>query len=289
MDQAKLPGMKRLAGKRVQKLIPFSTTAVGIVSNERIANGSHMHSNLMCPARIQNTFNQGRIAQPFLHFVTGARLLAPRHDRHPSSVDRMAANRTIDNAPLPHHTQHQRQIMSLDGPRLKLPYQIGLRLQGFCHDQQACSVFIQTMHDASPGNLRKFWNVMKQGIQKSSGRIAIPGVDHQAGGLIYHQHVTIFVDDVQGNILGAVVITGRSCRIQKYFFATPQLLLRIEHYPTIHLNQPLPHPGLETTAGVFGKQGSKDHIEALTSALVRHIQAYRAGTPPWDIIGDFCF
>ena len=93
-----------------------------------------------------------------------------------------------------------------EGPVLQLG---GQGLVGFIilrGDDEAAGVLVDAVDDAGPQLAAHPGEgipaVGQQGVHQRAVRVAGGGVDHQAPGLVHHDHVVILIDHVQGDVLG---------------------------------------------------------------------------------------
>jgi hypothetical protein len=97
---------------------------------------------------------------------------------------------------------HQGQILAAHGPGLQLVDQRGVRLEGLGHHHQPTGVAIEPVHDATARHPRQRRVVVQQRVLQRPGRVARPGMNHQAGGFVDHNKGRILVDDIKRNGLG---------------------------------------------------------------------------------------
>ena len=70
--------------------------------------------------------------------------------------------------------------------------------------------------------------MIKQRIEQSAIRITRSWVYHHAGGFINHHHGIVFIDDIQGDILGFKARIFFNGRLQRQHFIAMQLGFRLE-------------------------------------------------------------
>ena len=74
------------------------------------------------------------------------------------------------------------------------------RRSGREHD--AGGIFIETMHNAAPGQCRHLWCMRQQAVDEGAAVMARGWMHHQSCGLVQHDHMLIFMQDLQREVLG---------------------------------------------------------------------------------------
>jgi len=58
------------------------------------------------------------------------------------------------------------------------------------------------MHNAAPGQRRHFWGMRQQAVDEGATVMASGRVHHKPRGLVQYDHMFIFVQDIQRELLG---------------------------------------------------------------------------------------
>ena len=128
-----------------------------------------------------------------------------RH-RHPLAVPAMATDRQLDSPRiLSRRSARQSEVDALDTVVLELLGQSEMGLIVFRRDQYPGSSAIQTVDDAGSKHAAdsgEISAVVKQRIHQGPARMAGARVHHQPSRLVDHDHVLVFVEHVERNLLG---------------------------------------------------------------------------------------
>ena len=71
------------------------------------------------------------------------------------------------------------------------------------HHQQPAGILVYPVHQHAHAlvlHVRAQVQVIGQGVHQRTVVVAVTGVHHHAGGFVHHQHVVVFIDNVQGNV-----------------------------------------------------------------------------------------
>ncbi len=177
------------------------TTAIGGIAHQRVLDVGHVHTDLVGTTGFQTQPQTGVATELLVHPVVGDGGAAIGHHSHMGTLGRVTADGRIDGAAGGHVTDGDRLVFTGDLTRLQRLHQVGLGRYRLGHYHQACGVFIQTVDDASTGHLGDAGVTVQQGIEDGAIRRACPRMNHQAGRLVDHQNVFIFIDDVELDIL----------------------------------------------------------------------------------------
>ncbi len=84
--------------------------------------------------------------------------------------------------------------------------ELELRLVVLRHSQQAARVLVNAVHEDAHALVERVGvlaqaQVMREGVDERALVVAVAGMDHHAGGFVDHEHVVIFIDDLQRNLL----------------------------------------------------------------------------------------
>ena len=211
-----LPGTNReavldeLAVFGVDGALADFRSAVAFVVEKGMADGGHVHADLVRPARFQAAFHHGDEAVALQDLPVGDGPLAFLRiviDAEAQPVVRVPSD-GAGNGPLifrqvaPNHGR----IDPVDGMDEELVGQVRLGGRILRHDQETARVLVDAVHQHPHpfvALLRSLGNpqIVGQGIDKRSVVIPVPGVDDHPGRFVHDQHVLVLIDDVQGNVL----------------------------------------------------------------------------------------
>ena len=167
-----------------------------------------MHTNLVRATGFQLDPHMGVGTETLKHAVMTHRLLAAFHYRHALALLAVTTDGRVNLAPGGDDTDNDALIDPADTAALQLGDQLRLRLNGLGDHHQTSGVFVQAMHDPRTRYIDDVRYVVQQGIEQSA--VGMPGsrVHHQAGRLVDDQDVIVFVNDVQGDVLGDPLTLG---------------------------------------------------------------------------------
>ena len=223
MDETQAQGVQAVAGHQREAVFdelpvfaecrPFQypVAAVAFVVEQRVADGFHMHADLVRAAGFQPAFDQGHVTQPFQYAVMGHGMFPHRAvrriDGHSHPVGRVAGDIAGDGPfVFVEVAPHQRMVDAPDGVVVELPGEKGVRPLVFGHDQQPGGVFVDPVYQSGPHVARleqgQALQVVGQGIDQGAGVVAVAGMYDHAGLFIDDDEVGVFVNDVQRNVFG---------------------------------------------------------------------------------------
>ena len=90
---------------------------------------------------------------------------------------------------------------------------------------------------------------------------------HQSSGLVNHQNLIIFVDDIQRDIFCLPVAFGRQLGLQLQRFTADQLIAATAHF-AVHQQLAIFDPLLQARTGIIGKEFGGNLVEA----TVAHVE-----------------
>ena len=185
----------------------LATAAVGGIAHNRMAPVGTMHPNLVGPSRIQLEAQQ-RIVPQSLHqppVGAGGSATVGINDRIFLAIQRMAADRPMDAARLPHrHPVNHRQVFTAGDTRLDLALQSHQCLLALGDNNAAGGVLIEPMHDAwahLAADAGQVGAMVQQTVHQGAVLVAGGRMDGEAGGLINDNQVGILVKHIEGNRL----------------------------------------------------------------------------------------
>ena len=134
-------------------------------------------------------------------------LVAVGKDLHQDTVTRVAPDVTCNGAVfLFHLAPHDSDVLSLGGFFEELGTEGSLGVGRLGDDQQTTGVFVDAMDEAQAGVghviVRVVLEVPGEGIDQCAVKVAVTGMHHHACGLIDDHQAGIFIDDIQGDVLG---------------------------------------------------------------------------------------
>jgi hypothetical protein len=162
-----------------------------------------MDPDLMGAPGLEAAFDQGhgciapqpRRQRPHV----GARSLAERpvDDRHAGAQPGVAADRRIDGHRRRDRPRGQGKITARHRALCQLPGQRRQCAFAGCDDHQTGGVLVEAVHDACAGQHRQRRPVMQQAIEQRAPPVSRGRMHDQTGLLVDHQHIGVFMDDVQ--------------------------------------------------------------------------------------------
>ncbi len=246
--------------------------AVGLVADQREANVSHVHANLVGTAGFQLDPHVGVRAEALEHTVMADRRLAAIGDRHALAHAAVAADRGIDLAAGSDDANHDALVDTADLARLHLLDQPGLRLQGLGHHHQAGGVLVQAVDDTGARYVDDVRHVVQQCIEQSPAGMPGGRVHNQPGRLVDHHDMVVFVDDIQLDIFGDPLALGLLLGLQDKLRAAIDEVSRA-HHGTIDRQAAFFDPRSQPGTRVLGEQLGGDLVEALTAQFGRDLCA----------------
>ncbi len=178
-----------------------------------MADGGHVHPDLMGPATFKGQFEQcgGSATSAALHHrVRRARCLPGSGDGHLGGGARRAPDGCLHLAPVVRYLPgHQGQITALHRPGGQLTHQVGVSVGAPGDDEQTRGPLVESVHDTGP--VRSTHAVRHQLGQVGEPRqqppderaLVVPrsGVHHQTGWLVHHRDVPVGVDHFEHHTL----------------------------------------------------------------------------------------
>ena len=184
-------------------------TAVQSVADERMTGVRHMYPDLMRPARLQPKFDQRVSAalrpgnlEPFQYLVMRYRRISVLHDPATHIVGIRPADGLIDRSPfLRYHPVENRQIRLLHFIQLHLFHHRILAVRIFRDHQKAAGVHIQAVDKTDFKRTAVLLHIAHETVGNGPDRMPFCRMRHDSGLFIDDQHVLIFIDGVDRNIL----------------------------------------------------------------------------------------
>src|SRR5687768_7017402 len=106
-----------------------------------------MHADLVRASGLEPAFEQGRVSEALNDLVMRRGFPAAGADGHARAAHRVAADRGLDFAVARDASMYDRRILAIDGARLQLPYEVGLRRERLRNDEESARILVQTMDD----------------------------------------------------------------------------------------------------------------------------------------------
>lgn len=162
-----------------------------------------MDANLMGPARLNGNGEKGKPASKIFNDPPVCYGLFPPGvgDGHLFPLDWMAGYGQVNCALfLIQQAVHQCAVFLLDLPGLELQTQCRMGLVILRHHQEARGILIQSMDDPRPRDStdgRKGSAVPQESMDQRPGMMSGRRMDHQAGGLVHHDHRIVFMNNFE--------------------------------------------------------------------------------------------
>lgn len=247
-------------------------TAIDRIADQREVNVGHVYTDLVGPAGFQLDPHVGVRAEAFQYTVVADRWLAAFGHRHALTLPAVTTDRRIDLAACGHHTDHDAFIDAADTATLQLGNQLGLRLNGLGHHHQTGGVLVQAVDDAGTRDIDDVRYVVQQCVEQGAIGVASSRVDHKPSGLVDHQDVVVFIDDIQLDVLGHPLALGFLLGVERQQRTAVDDIARTQD-SAIHRQAPLLDPGGQARARVLSEQLGGDLVEALPAQFGRHLCA----------------
>ena len=247
-----------------------SAAAIQRVGHQRMADGGHVHPDLVRAAGVQGAMHPaaqfGLVQACKIGSGRLARMLRRVHHGHAQAVARIAANGCTDRA-LPFArpgTVRQRHILANHAALRDHAHQ---RIHGSAaarHDHQAAGVLVQPVHDAGTRHLGSSAIACQQTIEQRAAPVARRRVHHQPCRLVHHQKVGIFVHhlDVHGFRAKRLALQ-RGLHFHTNLVTCLNAQGRLEHRLAIELHGPLGQQLLQVAARELGHGFCQGTVQAL--------------------------
>src|SRR5690554_814010 len=266
--QGQLPGMQGLpveGGQYFPQLFrgalgQTQTPAIGRIAHQRVAHVGHVHTDLVGTAAFQFAANMGMSGKALNQPVVGHRRFAGRHHRHALAVLRVPANGSIYCGAAGERTHHHRLVFPAHGALLQLVDQRGVGNQAAGHHHNPGGVFVQPVHNTSPGQVLDFRRVIQQRVHQGAIGMARGRVYHQPGRFVDHQQVLVFVHDIQGDGLGFPGNLHFRLGIQLQNIVQHDFVTGLAGF-AVHRQRPAFDPGLQARAGMLGHEFGRSLIQ----------------------------
>ncbi|MOA16144.1 hypothetical protein D3C78_1363390 [compost metagenome] len=128
------------------------------------------------------------------------------------------------------------------------------------------------MDDAGARDIDDVRHMVQQRVEQGAISVARSRVDHQPGGLVDHQDVVVFIDDIQLDVLGHPLALGFLLGLKGQQRAAVDDIARTQD-GAIDRQAPLLDPGGKARARVLSEQLGGDLVEALPAQFGRHLCA----------------
>ena len=198
LGEAQAVGVDELAGENLRP------DAIGLVADHRVTDGSKMHPDLMGAAGENADFQQGVALEMLDDAVLAFRLAAGFSDGHLFAVQRVAADRSLDDAVRWFDAAlDQHQVDFGHFALLELFGQGGLYLPRPGDDHQAGGVFIEAMDDARPVALAlgQFRVAAEQGVEQRAVRVPRRRVGGQARRFVDDGQIVVLINHFERDVL----------------------------------------------------------------------------------------
>ena len=171
-----------------------------------MSKAGHMYTNLMGSACFQLCFDESKIPHALQYPIMGHCMAAMFLSyRHFFAIQRISANRLVNSTLILFKTiEYNGIIFSCDAVLCQLCRQSLMGSVVFCHHQYPRCISVDTMHNTRaffPIDARKLTaTVIHQSIDQCACIMTRCRMDNHSLGFIYHNHVRIFIKDIQRNI-----------------------------------------------------------------------------------------
>ena len=202
--------MQKISRQRLERPAPGMwrlRRAIKRIAHHGVSQCRKMDADLVRAPGVQVHFHQRVTLQPRQHApvrARGAAVAPPRS--HARAMVQIARDRQADGPRvLLQPAMHQRQVSFLYLPCRELPAQCGVHGVIPRHHQHPRSIFIQAVHDARPQRPRHAGErsvAVQQRVHHGSAGVARAGMHDHPGMLVEHQHVVIFIENLERQILG---------------------------------------------------------------------------------------
>ena len=186
-------------------------SAVSLVVEKGMADGGHVHADLVRAARLQAAFHDRDEAVALQDLPVGDGpfpLLRIIIDAEAQPVVRVPADGAGNGSLIlrqiaPDHGR----IDPVDGVDEELVREVRLGGRILGHDQKAARVLVDAVHQHAHPFVALFRSlgdpqIVGQGIDERPVVVPVSRMDHHSGGFVHDQHVLVLIDDIQGNVLG---------------------------------------------------------------------------------------
>lgn len=209
MGERQLTRVQHLSWRRVtsqfgQPLV--LTVPVSVIPHQREAEELEMDANLVRPASVQESFGEGRTAQPLQKAIAGARLPPGVFiDGHSFAMGGVTPDGGPDFAALALHlAANNRMINFFHFAAGKLGRERKVRVVILGYDQTSAGFFVEAMDDARAelvfgvrSATRKRLTAAEQRIDQSAAGVPGAGMDAHACWLVDDKEVVVFVENIE--------------------------------------------------------------------------------------------
>ena len=165
----------------------------------------HMQADLMGPSGLQPAQHHGKASKPFQHLILrNGFASAFRNHSHPFPVIFVPVHAGFNQAPVGFYiAADNAQVRPLRRFVLNLFGQGYMGVVVLRDNHDAAGILIQPVHDAGTDHAvdpRQIPAVKQQRIDQRACVMPRRRVHHHAPGFVKHDHIVVFIDDVQRNI-----------------------------------------------------------------------------------------
>lgn len=122
--------------------------SVDIVTENRMSDTLHMHTNLMCASGLQLALNVGKTVKCLQYPVMRDGILSIWDiDRHQLAILRMTSDRCVNHPVFGQSSMHNRTVFARDGMHLELCCNSLVCTVIFTDNQRSCRILINAMYD----------------------------------------------------------------------------------------------------------------------------------------------
>jgi hypothetical protein len=166
--------------------------AVGGITEDGVANGGHVHTNLVGASGVQGRREERVAAKCAFSRIVGAGVTASRHDAHALAVARVTGNRSVYKALWgAWSARNDDHVLFEHCALLHLSGEVVVGGAALGYDNEAAGVFVKAMYYAGTCLIAHIklnaGHMGEEGVHKSAATVAGRGVDHHTCRLVYHQ------------------------------------------------------------------------------------------------------
>ena len=273
--------MQRLAAESAQRIGEArrgtgrndQPAAIGLIADQRVTHMRHVHTDLVRAAGFQPHGDISVMCIARQHPVVRQRRATALLHRHLRALGAVSADGLVHHTATGHRAHAYGAILAGDPPRFQITHQMRVSGDRLGDQQQAAGVLVEAMQDPAARQFGKCRQIGQQAVLQRAGRIARPGVYDEAGRLVDHQHIAVFVHDAErhGFRLSAVR-RFRGCDFEHHPLAGQHPGTRFRQgiiEPHVAIENPL----LDAAARVIGQQAGQHLIEPVTILTGGYLQS----------------
>ena len=262
--------------------IEFCAAAVLGVADDGMADGGHVHADLMCAAGLELDADERESVEPLPHFVDGDCLAARLAvDGDFLALLLVAGEREVDDVGVELRLAlDDGEVEFLDVPPLELPADPAAGGFVLDDDHDPGGVAVEPVDDSRPHfvvGLGQGVAVVDECVDEGAAHVAACGMDDDVGLLVDDEDVVVFVDDVDGDIFGLERVPGEDGQLDVDVVAALDLVVGFDVL-AVDGDFAVADERGEERAGVVGELGGEVAVEppaghGAAGAVVEHLDA----------------